>query len=120
MKGPPAELVERWRSDAERLRAYGDRRMAAVCEAHADQVEKAWRDYLFEPLSVRESAKESGFSASHLYQQVETGRLPNVSGENRKVRIRRVDLPRKPCCRSRSLITRDRAQMREELLHRDS
>lgn len=92
---PLAELVERWRHDAERFRAYGDERGARTCELHADELERAWASWWLEKLTVAEAAEESGYSESRLYALVEEGTIPNA-GQEGAPRIPRRDLPRRP------------------------
>jgi len=94
MKAPLAELAEGWRDDAEVLRRCGHERTPTLCEAHAAELEEAWRAYLMEPLSIREAALESGYSESRLYSLVEGGTVENA-GKPGGPRIRRSDLPRK-------------------------
>ena len=115
MKGPLADLVERWRDEAAVLRRCGHERTAALNERHAGQVEVVWREYQLEPLTVSEAAAESGYSESHLYHAlVEGGALRNC-GQPGAPRIRRRDLPRKPGTRPQGLIPLERAAILAEL-----
>lgn len=90
-----ATLAERWRSDAERFREYGDERGACTCELHADELERAVRDFESKPLTISEAVEESGYSESHLRALLADGKLRNV-GRHGAPRIRRADLPQKP------------------------
>jgi len=47
-----------------------------------------------ETLTLREAARESGYSQDHLARMVRTGAIPNA-GRSRSPRIRRANLPRK-------------------------
>lgn len=91
-------LAEKWRSDADLLRRYGDERGATVCELHAGGLEVAWREWELEELSVAQAAAESGYSEDHLRQLVRDGKLPDnrPPGSQGEIRIPRRDLPRKP------------------------
>jgi len=114
MKGPLAELVQRWQDEAAVLRRCGHERTAALNERHASQVEAVWREHQLEPLTVRAAAAESGYSESHLYHAlVEGGALRNC-GQLRAPRIRRCDLPRKPRG-SEGLIPLERAAILADL-----
>jgi len=115
MDGPLA-LCRSWRAKACVLQEYGDSQVAAICELHASELETWWREYLFEPLSVKDAAEESGYSESHLYHALalEGGALPNA-GKPRAPRIRRCDLPRKPGTRGQGLIPLERAAILADL-----
>jgi len=95
MKGALEALAERWRDEAAVLRRCGHEQTAALCEAHADQLGQAWRQYRLELLSVKEASRESGYTASYLYHALADGTLPNC-GKRRAPLVRRCDLPRKP------------------------
>jgi len=89
------KLAERWRSDAERFLAYGDKRGARTCELHANELERAIGRRQREVVSLETAAAESGYSVDHLGRLVREGTIPNA-GEPGAPRIRRVDRPRKP------------------------
>lgn len=89
----PAELVTRWRRDAEVLSGY-DERLARVVEQHAAALEAALRDDGAEPLTLGAAARESGYSADRLRHMVSDGQIPNA-GKKGAPRVRRADLPRK-------------------------
>ncbi len=115
MKGPLAELAERWRDEhATLLRRYGDARGAQICEYHAVQLEEALHAHESELLSIAEASEESGYSASRLYHCIEDGTLPNA-GRRGAPRIRRADVPKKLGTRPQGLIPLERAAILAEL-----
>ena len=91
---PLLYLAEKWRTDAELLRRYGDERGASVAELHADELEAAVAADRLDTLTLKQASKESGYSYSRLHQLVSEGRIPNA-GRRNAPRIRRHDLPRK-------------------------
>jgi len=58
-------------------------------------------------LTLRDAARESGYTADHLGRLVRNGTLPNV-GRKHSPRVRACDLPRKPAAAtfSRSAVAR--------------
>lgn len=90
-----AALIQRWRQDAETLRAYGVPQLADLNVRHADELTRALRDAEDELLSQEQAAEESGYSTRHLRNLEESGTLPN-RGRPGAPRYRRGDLPRKP------------------------
>ncbi len=78
------ELVVRWRSEADLLRAHGAAESAATKARDADELEATWRAHEVEHLPVREAARESGYSESQLRRRFPAQRT-----------IPRKDLPRK-------------------------
>jgi hypothetical protein len=91
----PAELVVRWREDAEILARNRAEHVAAVCRDHADALEMALRDAGGELLTLSQGARESGYSPDRLRHLIAEGTIPNA-GRKGSPRIRRADLPRKP------------------------
>ena len=53
---PVAKLAEKWRSDADLLRRYGDDQGATVCELHAGEREAAWREWWSDELPLDDKA----------------------------------------------------------------
>lgn len=95
---PVADLLARWREDAEVLRRHGRDDQADRLERRADEVERALRDRRHQELTVAEAAAESGFAEKTLRRMVREGRVPDPrpDGSRAEIRIRRADLPRKP------------------------
>jgi hypothetical protein len=95
---PLLALAEKWRSEAELFRRYGNEQGAAACELHADELEEKWGEWQDEPLTVAEAAVESGYSEDHLRQLIREGRIPDnrASGSQGAISVRRGDLPKKP------------------------
>lgn len=89
-------LAKGWREEAENLRArYGDDRLASLCEAHAGELESLLKAELHEELTLKQAARISGYSYSHLRRLMDSGDLPNV-GVGGRPRVRLGDLPFKP------------------------
>lgn len=120
MTDPIDELERSWLDEAdhyERVGALvkGDLLLRRV----VDDLRRTILARASQVLTVKEAVRESGYSESHLFHLLESHRIPNAGGPNRP-RVRRADLPKKRRGRSGSQIARDRAQMREELFHKDS
>jgi hypothetical protein len=91
----PREFFAKWSAERTRLSKYGQRvdpvlllddilrDVTAVLDAGTDEL-----------LTLRQAARESGYSADHLGRLVKTGAIPNA-GRPHAPRIRRRDLPRK-------------------------
>src|SRR5688572_30518698 len=94
MVSPVLDVIARWRADAALFRRYGDTRLAAVCELHADEIEASVRQAGDARLTLVEAARESGFSVDHLGRLLRSGKLANAGRKNAP-RILRSDLPRK-------------------------
>jgi len=94
MRGALAALAQRWRDDADVLRRNGHEHSADQLEERATELENAWRATAFEPLTIEQAAKESGYSESRLYSLVEKGAVENA-GKRGAPCIRRADLPAK-------------------------
>ena len=91
----PSDLAGAWRGEAERLRTrYGRDDLAALAEAHADELEEAIREAEDELLSPAEAARESGYSERRLRELRTEGRLVDY-GEPGRPRYRRGELPRR-------------------------
>lgn len=107
----PNSLAERWRADAETLERYEDFRTGKVLRGCADDLEMAMRSVAGEALSLKEAARESGYSADRLGHMIAEGLIPNA-GRKGSPRIRRGDLPRKnktagafdPAAKARELV----------------
>lgn len=92
---PAHALVERWRSDAERLSEhYGQDHLARLLSRMAGDLEVALCKWGDETLNLREAAQESGYSEDHLGRLIMEGKVPNA-GRKHAPRIRRADLPEK-------------------------
>jgi hypothetical protein len=89
-----AELAGRWRNDAALLARYGCDEMAKICRLHADELDAAAQAGGDEALSLREAARESGYSTERLRHMVAEGSIKNA-GRKGSPAIRRADLPRK-------------------------
>lgn len=86
-------LAKDWRHEAENLRnRYGDDRLASLCEAHAAELESLVKDQLHEELTLKQAARVSGYSYSHLRRLMDGGELPNAGMEGHP-RVRLGDLP---------------------------
>jgi hypothetical protein len=88
-----AELSASWRTLAASLRPYAEA-AAVAYERAADTLDATIDAQSEAPLTLREAARESGYSADHLGRLVRLGIIPNA-GRPRAPRIRRADLPRR-------------------------
>lgn len=86
-----ADLSASWRTLAASLRPYAEA-AAVAYERAADGLDAALDAEHDARLTLREGARESGYSADHLGRLVRQGRIPNA-GRPRAPRIRRADLP---------------------------
>lgn len=89
------ELLSRWRTrrdEFDRVKALVDG--AVICDTILVDLKELVLASDEELLSLREAAKESGYSADHLGRQIRAGMIPNA-GRRHSPRIRRSDLPRK-------------------------
>jgi hypothetical protein len=89
------ELAARWRDQADAYARDGATGQAAVLHRVADELDAAWRAWREAELTIAEAAAESGYSTDRLRELVAEGKLPAVGGRG-ELRVRRVDLPRKP------------------------
>ena len=96
-----SRLATRWRSEAAVLQRRGASIQAGVLEGCASEMEEEARLFSLEPLTLGQSADESGFSYSALQKMVSHGTIPN-NGKKGTPRVRRGDLPKKPSCGSSS------------------
>jgi hypothetical protein len=90
----PADLPAEWLRLAELFREHGVEPAAAAYESCASQLEGAEQDWGKAPLTLQQSAKESGYSPDHLGRLTRDGKVPNA-GRPGAPRIARRDLPRK-------------------------
>ncbi len=120
MSDPLDELERSWLDEADQYERVGALVKGDLLLRRAvDDLRRTILARATQILTVGEAARESGFSESHLFHLLESHRIPNAGRPNRP-RVRRADLPKKRRGRSGSQIARDRAQIREELLHGDS
>lgn len=89
-------LAAQWRDEAETLRRRGATTQAVVLESCAEELETVLREHDLQALNLQSASEESGYSYSALQKMVAEGKLPNIGDKNRP-RVRRGDLPRKPC-----------------------
>jgi len=87
------DLSACWRALAATLRPYVPAAALAYDRA-AEALDGALEAEQDARLTLREAARESGFSADHLGRLVREGRIPNA-GRAHAPRIRRADLPRR-------------------------
>jgi hypothetical protein len=90
-----AEFLARWRQrrdDFDRLTAAVEGR--ALLDAVLGDLELVFAQEEEFGLTLRDAARESGYSVDHLARLVREGTIPNA-GRPRAPRIRRKDLPRK-------------------------
>lgn len=100
---PAASLAEQWREQAAAHQRDGALvEGAALLRRCADELEARVAAYGAELLDLQDAAAESGYSADHLGRLVRDGTLPNA-GRPHAPRIKRADLPRKPCIASSAL-----------------
>lgn len=94
----PADLVARWRVEADAYERDGVPGHAALLRRVATELEGWWRSYESEELTVAQAAAESGYSRDRLRELVRARRLPDARppGSRGEIRLRRADLPRKP------------------------
>ena len=97
-----ADLPGRWRQEAATIRQrYADDRLAALCEALADDLERALKDADEQLLTPAQAAADPEIlwdSADHIALQVRTGKITNHGRRHRPL-VRRGDLPRKPAAK---------------------
>lgn len=86
-------LIATWRHRAEGLRPYAPA-VAVAFEHAAAELERALRAADADLLTLKQAARESGYSADHLGRLIRDGIVPNA-GRRHAPRIRRADLPRK-------------------------
>ena len=77
-------IAKDWRQEAENLRSrYADGRLAALCETHAGELDALLRTQLDEELTLKQAARISGYSYSHLRRLLDAGELANMGIEGR-------------------------------------
>lgn len=92
-------LLTQWRDEANWVeKRMGQPSLAHVTRTHIADVEKLLEDAGDEPLTIREAAQLSGYSADHLRRLILEGRIPNA-GRPGAPKIARRHLPRKPMSR---------------------
>jgi hypothetical protein len=79
-----AQLLERWRADAQRFRAWGQLYLAVTVDHCIEELEQATHEQDLEQLTIPQAAIESGYSESQLRRRFPGRRT-----------IARGDLPRK-------------------------
>ena len=87
-------LLDDWRRHAGTIRQYGGEAPARALEACAAELEAALRRKARTVLTLKEAARATGYSASHLGRLVRAGTIPNA-GRPGAPRIALGDLPRK-------------------------
>lgn len=90
-----ADLLAQWRVHAETLRAFGAASQAEAVERCAVELEAFTQRQDQEPLTLREAAERSGYSADHLRRLVRDGAL-QARRNGRRLRFQAADLPQKP------------------------
>lgn len=106
------DLIQRWRTDADRLEVLGADQLAKASRVHADEIEAALKAADDEALTLQRARTESGYSERRLRELLAEGAIPNA-GRKHAPRIRRGDLPRKA---RRSDVAFDAAREARELL----
>jgi hypothetical protein len=92
------DLAYKWLVEAEQLRRLEASGQAATLERAADELDAVIREWIAEPLTIREASEESGYTEDRLRALVRGGVIPDArsAGSHGEIRIRRCDLPRKP------------------------
>jgi len=91
----PSDLLSRWRSEAEVLRANAAEAQATVKERDADDLEAWLQAWWNEALPLDEAVEESGYHRDSLLRFLRERKVTNV-GTIDVPRIRRAELPMKP------------------------
>lgn len=99
-------LADKWISEGELLRTYGDERGAAVCALHASELRRVAQQYGDELMTLAEASLASGYAERSLRLMIAQGTLANA-GRKGAPRIRRADLPRKPRSQDADALTAD-------------
>jgi hypothetical protein len=71
----PGDLPALWRQRAETLRSFGDPNSARLWDIAAVELERAQALFAAETLSLREAARESGYTPAHLGSLVKRGKI---------------------------------------------
>ena len=88
-------LVDSWRADATRLRAWGCNDQAQVLERCAGELKEHLAAMADVTLSLEAAAAETGYSTAHLRRLIARGVLADI-GQNGETAILRRELPYKP------------------------
>lgn len=88
-------LVDSWRADATRLRAWGCDDQATILERCAGDLEQHLATMANVALSLAAAAAETGYSVAHLRRLLAGGVLADI-GQNGETAILRRELPYKP------------------------
>lgn len=92
---PAEKAFKEVQEGIDELREFGADGHADAAQRALDLLQQRLSQAVEVPLTPRQAAKESGYTADHLRDLLRQGKLPNV-GEENAPRIRRGDLPRKP------------------------
>ena len=103
------DLPATWRKQAKTLRHYGGETPAVALESCAEQLEAALQERDEATLTLRDAARESGYSTEHLGRLVRDGKIPNA-GRPGAPRIARMHLPRKTRAATRRPASRSPAR----------
>lgn len=96
MGNPLRRLAEEWKTEAERLRErYSDGRLAALCEAYAQELMLMMDEWVTKQVSLTEAKNICGYSVAALSRQVSRGKLRNY-GREKAPKVRICELPMKP------------------------
>jgi hypothetical protein len=87
-------LIESWRQRAAIFRKHGVEQAATTIDVLVAELEVVLQASDDRPLTLREAAVESGYSADHLARLVRRGKVANV-GRKFAPRVRRGDLPKR-------------------------
>lgn len=87
-------LTEKWKEEARVLCRRGDVRGGQLLTDVARELAEAIRTDQEQPLTLKEAADFSGYSADHLGRLIREGKLTNVGREGAP-RVRRHEVPRK-------------------------
>jgi hypothetical protein len=88
----PAELVVRWREQAQAYDRDGVTVAARLLARVADELEEVMTAEADTTLTLADAARESGYTTDHLRREIRVGHIPNA-GRRNAPRIRRADLP---------------------------
>jgi len=94
MKTIPGDLPAVWRERAETVRKYGDPNSGRLWDVAATELELAMEEVASETVSLRDAARETGYTADHLGALIKCGQIPNA-GRKGAPRIYRHALPPK-------------------------
>lgn len=108
------ELSERWRDEADTLRAHGAEGQATSLERCATDLDVALRSFQREEMALPQAAAWSGYSPKRLRELVREGKIPDnrPDGSQGPIRVRRCDLPRKPGAERDAVSAADRLYAR--------